>query len=244
MRSLASLAHQQLRDYDEHSPGTIFEDAGFQISIEDAYHLQFSVARLRIARGEVVAGYKIGCVSEAIQRQLQLDRPVFGHIWASELYPHGATLNTDRFACLSIEGELAIRIASDGTSIASAFPVIELHNHLFRRAPTSAELIANNALHAGVVLPEAETQSSNPALETLSVFRNGEQVGSAPACVFPGGPAEAIERVERHLHQWNLSLQPGQIVLTGAPLPLYSVTTGDRIEVRTSGGAVVAVYLQ
>ena len=243
MPTLTSLAHRQLKDYDEHRPGTIFENAGFQFSIEDAYRLQFSVARLRVERGEVLAGYKIGCVSVAIQMQLQLDRPVFGHIWASELYSHGATLNVDSFACLAIEGELAVLVAPDRTSIASAFPVIELHNHLFRRAPTSVELIANNALHAGVVLPEAEAQTSNVAVETISVFRNGERAGSAPACVFPGGPAEAIERVERHLRQWNLSLQPGQLVLTGATLPLYPVVRGDHIEVRSSTGAVVGVNL-
>jgi 2-keto-4-pentenoate hydratase len=205
MLSLASLAPRHLKDYDDRRPGTIFDDPDFQPTVEDAYRLQFLVAGLRIQRGEAVAGYKIGCVSEAIQRQLRLDRPVFGHVWTGELHSHGSILSIDRFACLGIEGELAVRIAADGRSVAAAFPVIELHNNLFRRAPTSAELIANNAIHAGVVLPESQA-SGYTAGETIAVYRNGELAGTAPACVFPGGPAEAVERVQRHLRDWNLSL--------------------------------------
>jgi 2-keto-4-pentenoate hydratase len=78
-----------------------------------------------------------------MQRQLGLDRPVFGHVFESEIHASGAALNPGNFAGLAIEGEFAVRICRDIPDsgwierhpmevISSAFPVIELHNYVFR----------------------------------------------------------------------------------------------------------------
>ena len=83
------------------------------MTIDDAYALQFAVGRLRVQRGERVAGYKVGCVSAVMQAQLELDRPVFGQVFETEIRRSGATLNPDDFDSLAIEGELAVRIARD-----------------------------------------------------------------------------------------------------------------------------------
>ena len=166
---IAGIARRQLADYDAHRPGRIFEDAGFTLTIPEAYEVQRQVAALRAGRGEAVAGYKIGCLSQAVQRQLGLDRPVFGHLFATELYRSGAVLDTAAFDCLAIEGEFAFRIGQD-LSIASVFAVIELHNNVFRgTVRTSQELIANNALHAGVV--RRPHRGARPAVHRSGAFR-------------------------------------------------------------------------
>src|SRR5579864_8852930 len=95
-RNLTELARQQLADYDRHCPGALFtavENNPAAMTIEDAYRLQMEVAQLRRQRGEPVAGYKIGCVSPVMQAQLGLDRPVFGHIYATELNASGVELD-------------------------------------------------------------------------------------------------------------------------------------------------------
>jgi 2-keto-4-pentenoate hydratase len=234
--SLEELALRQLSDYDANDPGTIFQDLELRLRLEDAYQLQFLVARLRERRGEALAGYKIGCVSPVVQRQLGIAHPVFGHVWATELHPHGAALDPRRYTRLAIEGELAVRLGNDGRAVEAPFPVIELHNRLFRRAATAAELVANNAIHAGLVLPRQRAAAAGQ-IEEISVFINGTLVGQARACAFAGGPAEAVERVRSHLEPRGLTLAPGQIVLTGTPLPLYPVQEGDQVEVRASNGA-------
>ncbi len=51
---------------------------------------------------------------------------------------------------------MAVRLG-DGVEIVRVFPVIELHNYVFRSAtPALQELVANSGLHAGVVLPATE----------------------------------------------------------------------------------------
>ena len=45
------------------------------MSIEDAYEVQRRVIASRVARGEGVVGYKVGCTSRAIRRQFGLKEP-------------------------------------------------------------------------------------------------------------------------------------------------------------------------
>ena len=245
--SIVEIARRQLADYDAHRPGRIFEDAAFTLTIAEAFEVQRQVAALRAARGEAVAGYKIGCISEAVQRQLGLDRPAFGHLFATELYRSGAVLDAAAYDGLAIEGEFAIRMAED-LSTASVFPVIELHNNVFRGAVrTPQELIANNALHAGVVLPPLEIPCPDPAElvhETISVFRNGELLGAANGGAIPGGPFASLAKVAEHLASVGGALKLDQIVLTGSPLPLYPVRPGDHIVVRGPQSTEVELFVR
>ncbi len=243
---IEELARRQLADYDAHRPGRMFEGGADFLTVEQAYALQLEVARLRRLRGEAVAGYKIGCVSDAIRRQFGLDTAVFGHVLSSEIYTSGVCLEASRFDHLAIEGEFALRIAEDVTSldslhrnplraIAAAFPVIELHNYVFRAAkPSGPELIANNALNAGAVLPPAETKPAGVEHlldKQISVWRNGEQLGAATAREIPGGLLGSLFALAEQLARFDIRLQQGQIVLAGSPLPLWPVSPGDRIKV-------------
>jgi 2-keto-4-pentenoate hydratase len=132
--------------------------------VADAYRIQDRVAALRRARGERCVGYKIGCVGPAIQQQLGINHPVRGRLWDTELHSSGATLERRRFANLAIEGEIAVRLSRDlpagasdvGSCVEGWFPIIELHQYVFRgNRATATELIAGNAMHAGIVLPAA-----------------------------------------------------------------------------------------
>ena len=145
MPAIHDLALKQLSDYDAHTPGRIFEGPPPIDSEDQAYALQMEVARLRVERGERLAGYKIGCVSEVIRKQLGMDRALFGHVWCSELHLSGVALDPKTYANLAIEGEFAVRLAVDipdrqwlenhrREALAAMFPVIELHNYVFRAA--------------------------------------------------------------------------------------------------------------
>ncbi len=255
-----SLAFRQLGDYDGRRPGSIFSEPGVRLSIEQAYELQFEVARLREQRGERIAGYKIGCMSRTMQDQLGLDRPVFGHVWESELCASGSVLSSANFDTLAIEGEFAVRLATDVPSVdwlkdhpavfAAAFAVIELHNYVFRGnlGNRAVELIANNAIHAGVVLPVEETPLWYPdALlgGVLRVLRGSALLGEAAGRELEGGPLSGIFRLVEHLAQSGRQLRRGQLILTGSPLPLWRVFSGDRIEVQCDEfGKAVLAYIE
>lgn len=243
---LRELAVRQLCDYDLHRPGTVFAEPGFKLSIQQSYDLQFRVAQLREARGERIAGYKIGCISRTMRQQLGLDRPVFGIVWESELHSSGTKLRASDFDNLAIEGEFAVRLAADVPSvrwlqkhpevIATGTVVIELHNYVFRGsdAHRAAELVANNAIHAGVVLPSAErpiVDGDDLKESGLTVTRGEEVLGTAAWGQLEGGRLAGIMALIEHLEQRGCRLRRGDLVLTGSPLPLWRVSAGDTIKV-------------
>jgi len=244
---LDQLARRQLADYDGACPGLLFADPEFDLTVPEAYELQFKVASLRQLRGESVAGYKVGCVSPVVQRQLGLNQPLFGHIFDTEVYRSDVSLDHNRFHQLAIEGEFAFRMAADvpdamwltanaKRAFEAAFAVIELHNFCCR-APVgkrAQELIANNGMHAGVVLPgeEGRLHSTEELLdEKISVLRDGVVVGVATGRALPAGPLASLIFLVERLSRIGKTLCRGQIVLTGSPLPLYRVEPGHEFEV-------------
>ena len=234
MDALAELADRQWRDYRAREPGTCFADTGFVLDLPQAYDLQQAVSALRVAAGDRVIGYKVGCTGPGTVAQFGIEGPIRGYLYESEIRHTGDELDMAAFAHLAIEGEMALRIGDDG-QIAAAFPVIELHHFVFR-APrkTLVELVANNGLNAGIVLPEEAWLSSRTYLAEgalLSVRVNGSVLGSGDLWPLPGGPVASLGWLRRHLGEFKLPLVPDQIVLTGTPLGLYPVKSGDHIAV-------------
>jgi len=226
---LESIARRQLSDYRAGTPGTFF--AGGGLDLDQAYAVQDLVASTRTAEGDTLAGYKVGCTGPRVRAQFGMDGPIRGCLFSSELRPNGARLPYGAFANLSIEGELAARLG-EGGRIARVFPVIELHNFVFRSArPGLPELVANNGIHAGVVLPDAFVGGDLEAAGYLKIEINGRLVEEGPAAGVPGGPSGSLAWLERHLKAFGRVLVPGQLILTGTSLSLIAVQPGDRVRV-------------
>jgi 2-keto-4-pentenoate hydratase len=234
VHTLQELADRQWRDYRARQPGTCFADPDFVLSLDGAYELQDTVAKLRIAAGDRLIGYKVGCTGPGTVQQFGMQGPIRGCLFESEIRRHGDAVNFEDFASLAIEGEMAVRIAPGGT-IEAAFPVIELHHFVFRGARnTLPELVANNGLNGGFVLPHDGWLSSKVCIErrsTLSVRINGHLVASGELWPMPGGIDGSLEWLRRHLGDTGVDLLPGHVVLSGTPLGLYPVRRGDWVAV-------------
>ena len=204
---------------------------------------------MRIARGENILGYKIGCISKTMQQQIGIDHPVFGHVWNSESHSSGVTLNADNYQNLAIEGELAIRLTDDVPSpdwlrqnpnaIGKGFVVIELHNYVFRGSQEvrASELIANNAIHAGVVMPIEETRLHHARLlnsATLRVSKNNQVLGKSTLHNAAKTTLDGLIQLAEHLEKFDRCLLRDQLILTGSPLPLWPLNKGDFVEVASN----------
>ncbi|MGH9811024.1 MAG: 2-keto-4-pentenoate hydratase, partial [Terriglobia bacterium] len=223
MRALNELADRQWRDYRARRPGTCFTDPDFALDLRQAYDLQQAVATLRIAAGDHVVGYKVGCTGPGTVSQFGMEGPIRGYLFDSEIHQTGDALDAANYAHLAIEGEMALRIDKDG-QIVAAFPVIELHHFVFRASrKTLVELVANNGLNAGIVLPDDECQSSRTIADgaMLSVRINGKAVGMGGLWPMVDGPAASLAWLRDHLEKHRHALAPGQIVLAGTALDLY-----------------------
>ena len=175
------------------------------------------------------------------------DRPIRGTLFRDEVLKNGSSLNKDAFCQLAIEGEMAIRIGSN-SDIGAVFPVIELHNFVFRKEKkTLPELIGNNGISAGLVLPGVEWQQSRTFIAksaNLTVRINNNELGSGGLWPIGGGPEGSIDWLRSHLEEHGTSLVPGQIVLAGTNLGLYPVQSGDQVAVFLDGHPIVCCSIQ
>jgi 2-keto-4-pentenoate hydratase len=236
--SLDEIAERQWRDYRARTPGLYFAGSNPALDIDQAYCVQQAVSKLRIGAGDEVIGYKVGCTGPGIVEQFGMAGPIRGCLYRSEIRQSGAMLDSGDFAELAIEGEMALVIGPKGEPIA-AFPVIELHNFVFR-APrkTLVELVANNGLNAGIVLPGADWLLSQKHLTAdgfLTVHVNDRLLSSGSLWPLAGGPNASLSWLRHHLSKSGLALAPGQIVLAGTALGLYPVTRGDHVTVCIDG---------
>ena len=234
MNSTEELADRQWRDYRARQPGMCFADPDFDLSLAAAYELQDAVAKLRVASGDRLIGYKVGCTGPGTTQQFGMQGPIRGRLFESEVRRHGEALNFDDFAHLAIEGEMAVRIGPDRT-IAAAFPVIELHHYVFRGAQkdaagTRSEQWPQCRLRAAarrLALVEGYIDGAG----VLSVRINDRLIASGELWPMSGGAMSSLQWLRRQLADTAADLSPGDIVLTGTPLGLYPVRGGDQVAV-------------
>jgi 2-keto-4-pentenoate hydratase len=245
-------ARRKLANRDAGTPVELFAERGADwLIVTDACAIQRAVSGLRTRRGEQPIGYKIGCISPVIQAQFGLDSPVCARVWACEAMSSGSEVDPGRFANLAIEGELAVRLSDrfdpedDDEQIARCvetwFSVIELHPFVFRAGrPTSVELIAGGAFHAGIVRPESPGRRHPRDLATaeIVVSMDGMIVERTSPRLLPGGALGALRWLASRLREFGESLLPGEIVLTGSPGRLIPVASRKLVSVGCAGDVV------
>ncbi len=252
--TMSELAERMLADYDSANPGSIFAE-GFRLNVPDAWRLQAKVAKLRERRGERVIGYKVGCIDESCQKLNGLTHPAYGRLWDSELYSDGAVLNKSRYANPSMEAEFGITLSAPIVpgktniddlipAIQSIHPVIEIHNLVMRgEAPNGHELLANNALNAGVVMGAPFTDMLSVQETDLNLIYDDSIVDSWDSLSWPVDILRAIAWLTKKLDAQGIGLKKGDLILTGAwglPIPMHE---RSKVTVTSSAfGNVSAVF--
>lgn len=239
---ISKIAKQQLADYRNINPGTCFNEDDFSLSINEAYAVQEAVVGLRLKEGETVIGYKVGCTGPGTTKLFGMQGPIRGTLFESEVHESGVELNANQFCNLAIEAEMAIKVGENGT-IQSIFPVIELHNFVFRAPQKSlSELIANNGLNKGIILSKNNWQTSAKVCSETSVLSleiNGSEIDTGSMWPMRNGPQSSLNWLENHLRDYDLTVTTGNIILGGTALSLHKVQSGDRIKVKINGKTAV-----
>jgi len=248
------FAQKILEDYDSKDPGIIFKRK-IKISNTEALLIQSTVSKLRKKRGEEIIGYKIGCVLKETQKKMGFTHPAWGTLWKNELYTSGVSLSKKDYSNPAMEAEFGIILNRDLKpepisfkyileSIESIHPLIEIHNLVFYGdAPHGAELLANNAIHAGVILgPETKFPKSNQSTD-LKLIYDKEIVGAWSDKKWPHDMLSEVVWLVKEQAKINNTLKKGDLILIGAygfPVPINEKKV---IEVTSSAfGDVKAIF--
>jgi len=233
-KELDLLSNKILEDYDNKNPSIIFKDK-IKITNQDALIIQSNVAKLREKREEEIIGYKIGCVSKDTQKKMGFTQPASGYLWKSELHNSGVILNKKDYTNPAMEAEFGIILNRDLKpelasfdyileSIEGIYTVIEIHNLVFYgNEPYGAELLANNAIHAGIVIGP-ETKLPSEKVETdLKLIYDKEVIDTWTNKIWPNDMLSELNWLIKEQAKKNNYLKKGDLILTGAygfPVPI------------------------
>ncbi len=233
-KDIDMFAQKILEDYDSKDPGLIFKKK-IKVSNIEALLIQSTVSELRKKRGEEIIGYKIGCISKETQKKMGLVQPAWGTLWQKELHTSGVSLSKKDYSNPAMEAEFGIILNRNLKpelisfeyileSIESIYPLIEIHNLVFYGdAPHGAELLANNAIHAGVILgPKTKLPKNNQSTD-LKLIYDKETVDAWSDKKWPYDMLSEVAWLVKEQAKINNILKKGDLILTGAygfPVPI------------------------
>ena len=212
-----------------------------ELPIDDAYAIQAALLELHLARGDSLAGAKLGLTSAAKQEQMGVDEPVYGWVLNSSVIADGVA-QLDNYIHPRCEPEIVFELGDDlagpgvtagdvldATSrVLGGIEVIDSRYEAF--SFTLPDVIADNTSAAGVVLGTDGMSPRDADLRTLGcLFEvDGAVTGSATGAALLGDPAECVAMLANHLGKHGQKLEKGWIVMAGAATdarPLVSGTT-------------------
>jgi 2-oxo-3-hexenedioate decarboxylase len=213
-------------------------DAEPGLRVDEAYEIQDELVRRRVARGETVAGAKLGLTSRAKQRAMGVDEPVYGVLTDAMLLAADQPLALDGLIHPRAEPEIVFILGED-----LAGPGVTLHDVLDATAAvccglevidsryedfrfTLADVVADNTSAARFVLgPRSAVPDFDLALVGCVLEVDGIPHETAAGAAVLGHPAEAVALLANRQARLGRSLRAGWVVLSGGltnAVPLHA----------------------
>lgn len=224
--------------------------------LAEGYEIAARIGAVRRARGERIAGRKIGFTNRTIWPLYGVDGPIWGWIWDSTLHdiPPDGAIPVPAQALPRIEPEIAFHFRAApraGMSLAEIAGCIDwlCHGIEIVTSPypdwrfTAADSVAAQGLHAafwcGPRVPMDEVGAAALADFTLTLETEGERhVGQAGDVL--GGPLEALRFLLSEIARMTgaPAIAPGELVTTGTLTDARPIAPGQRWTTRLDGIAL------
>lgn len=254
-REILEAADRLRRAARDHRPCPPVRDLIGSSDVNAAYAVQRELTRARAAAGARIVGRKIGLTSPAVQRQLGVDRPDFGVLFADMAYTDGAKVPMGRLLQPRAEAEIAFVLGRDldapgadvRAAIAYAVPALEIvDSRVAGWDITFADTVADNASSGLFVLGDAliPLERFEPAEARMSMTLDGEVVSTGSGADCLGDPLRAVAWLAGTARELGDPLRAGQVVLSGALGPMRPVESGNEVAAHITGlGTVRAVFV-
>ena len=244
----AALALRQARQAGR-TLDTLLSDS-LSLSLDDAYRVQDQVTALRLAAGERRAGWKLGYTSAVMRAQMGIDEPNFGPLTDAMLLSSPALLPGNALQP-RVEPEIGLRLRRQLNAACSvdealdacdaALACLEIvdsvwSGYRFTLEDNTADGSSAAWVAVGPSLPLEDLASLPVALSV-----DGAEVERATGAAAGGHPAAGLAWLAGQLAARGLTLEPGDLVITGGLTSAQPLRTGGRISAVFGVGASVTV---
>jgi 2-keto-4-pentenoate hydratase len=241
--SIAKAAETLLGAYASRLPVAPLTAARPGLSATDAYAIQLAQVTSWTAGGAVVKGHKVGLTSAAMQRQLGVDQPDFGHLVDTMFLPEGTAADYGRLLQPKAEPEIALVLGrplrGPGVTVAEALAAVDfvlpaleiIDSRIADWKITLPDTIADNASSGAVVLGSrpVRPESVDLALTGGLLLRNGRIEGTGAGGAVLGSPVNALVWLVNTLGTLGVGLEAGHVVLPGSVCAAIPFGPGDTV---------------
>ena len=226
-----------------------------QLSLPDAYDVQWALRERRLAAGARLTGLKMGLTSRAKMKQMSVATPIYGFLLDEYSTPADSELSLGKLIHPRIEPEVALvtrrTLQGPGCTLAHALaaidfviPALEIIDS--RYADFKFDLpsvVADNASSAHYVVGGCARRIDAIDLRTLGVVleKNGEGVAFGAGAAVLGHPALSLGMLANLLAEREQVIPEGTYVMTGGVTEAIAVKAGDHVLARLQGLGSVSV---
>jgi 2-oxopent-4-enoate hydratase len=216
-------------------------DADPTLGMADGYIVQREFTALLVGDGDSIIGYKAGLTSAAMQNMFGVSTPDYGPVMAATVRRDGATVSLEEFIAPKVEGEIVFRLAAPltgpGVTVRQARAAIgavmagleivdsRIENWRIRLADTIADLASSGAAVFG--RPAVPSEDLDYRLVGMVFSRNGELVTTGAGAAALGNPVAVVAWLANVLGEHGVSLEAGQVIMTGALHAAIPLSPGD-----------------
>jgi len=221
-----------------------------EMDMADAYAVQKAWVERKIAEGAEVFGYKIGLTSRAMQMAVNIDQPDYGVLLDDMVFANNGQIHANHFTDPRIEMEFAFvlkkplfgeDVSLDQVLDATDYvvPTLELiAARSFRTDPETGytrkvfDTIADNAANAGIIIGDERVKPQDIDLRWAGamLYLNGQIEETGLGAGVLDHPGHGISWICRRFAPHGISLEPGQLLLSGSFIRPVVVTPGDHIK--------------
>ncbi|WP_298852683.1 fumarylacetoacetate hydrolase family protein [uncultured Ruegeria sp.] len=228
-----------------------------ETDIDAAYKVQGINHEHALASGRRQVGYKIGLTAKAVQKQLGVDQPDYGVLYADMMLGDTSDIDTSQLIAPKVEAEIAFVLGRDIAhadvtitelmdAIDHALPAIEVVDSRVKDWNIRiTDTVADNAAGALCVLGTTPRKLSELDLRLcgMAMLNRGEPIATGAGLACLGNPLNATLWLVQKMTSLGQSLRAGDVIMSGALGPMAPAKSGETYEANISGlGSVRAVF--
>ena len=215
------------------------------LTVDDAYAISLGFLAHRTAAGERVIGKKIGVTSKAVQDMLGVHQPDFGFLTdAMQVEDGGCITIGERLIQPRAEAEIALildaplkgpgvseaDVLAATASVAACFEIVD--SRIDRWDIRIVDTVADNASCGLFVLGAVRLPPRGLDLTAMEVRvrKNGVPLSRGFGSAVQGSPLAAVAWLANTLGRHGVTLEAGDVILSGSLVPLEPARPGDVFE--------------